>query len=338
MTFSHLVLDEKLNTSSLIVNAKQSAQGNVGVMVALPAGEVLSVGTRRVARAFFIASGGIAPAATAIRFTDTVLRREVVDARANRVPMAEFLPANIAITGRSAAHVSAANYANQGFAAESLVSAFGTELAVNALGATQLPLPTTLGGTQVIVKDSLSVERPATLLYVSPIQVNYQLPADTALGTATVTITNLNGVTSSGIVQVTRVSPGVFSANSSGSGFAAAQVVRVRPDGTQLRTPVARYDSTLNQFVAIPIEMNSTDELFLEMYGTGMRARSSLAAVKVRIADLEYPVEYAGAQGAYAGLDQINLKLPQTLSGRGETVLEIIVDGNAANPVRVTLR
>lgn len=337
MAFSHVVLDKTVNTASLIVNARHATQGNVGVMVGLPSGQVLANGTRRLGMAYFVASGGTTSTATTIRFTDAVLRREVANPNANTVPVSEYQAATITISGRAAAHVSAANYGPGGLAAESLVSAFGTELAATALAATSFPLPTTLVGTQVMVKDSQGIERRAALLYVSPTQVNYQLPAELALGTATVTITNGNGVVSSGLISVTRVSPGVFSTDATGNGWAAAQLVRVRPDGTQTRTPIARFDVVSSQFVAVPISFTGGDELFLELYGTGLRGRSSLTAVRVRMGEEEVSVEYAGAQSSYAGLDQVNVRLPHTLQGRGEIFVEVLVEGMASNPVRILL-
>lgn len=73
------------------------------------------------------------------------------------------------------------------------------------------------------------------------------------------------------------------------------------------------------------------DQVYLVMYGTGFRSRSSLANVNVRIAEMDVPVEYAGAHSALPGLDQLNLKLPRSLAGRGQTTLEFAADGKRAN-------
>jgi len=61
-------------------------------------------------------------------------------------------------------------------APESMVSAFGSNLAAGLELAQAIPLPTTLGGVQVKVKDSAGVERPSSLIAVLPTQVNYILP------------------------------------------------------------------------------------------------------------------------------------------------------------------
>jgi uncharacterized protein (TIGR03437 family) len=48
-------------------------------------------------------------------------------------------------------------------------------------------------------------------------------------------------------------------------------------------------------------------------------------------------VLYAGAQGDFPGLDQVNISMPQT-SRHGEQDLVLAVDGHLANTVRVNLK
>jgi uncharacterized protein (TIGR03437 family) len=51
------------------------------------------------------------------------------------------------------------------------------------------------------------------------------------------------------------------------------------------------------------------------------------------------PVSYAGPQGAFAGLDQINLgPLPRGLAGMGEVNIVLKVDGQTANTVTVSIQ
>src|ERR1035438_10147577 len=44
------------------------------------------------------------------------------------------------------------------------------------------------------------------------------------------------------------------------------------------------------------------------------------------------------AQPQYPGLDQINVLLPPSLAGAGDVVIQVTVDGQAANPGHVTIR
>ncbi len=90
-------------------------------------------------------------------------------------------------------NVSAASYVSTSLAPESIVSAFGSGLATSTLAAASTPLPTTLAGSTVKVRDSAGAERLAPLFFVSPAQINYQMPAGTANGAATITVTSGDG-------------------------------------------------------------------------------------------------------------------------------------------------
>jgi uncharacterized protein (TIGR03437 family) len=250
----------------------------------------------------------------------------------------DILPA---ITDNPATSVSAASFRADALAAESIATVFGAELATTAQGtaATMLPLPTTLAGTIVTVRDSFGYERLAPLFYVRAEQINYLIPAETALGLATITVTNSDGRKSVGVRQIKAIAPGLFTANADGRGLVAAVVLRIRSDGSQAFEPVARFDTAQNRFVVVPIELGSeTDQVYLLLFGTGLRGRSSLTSVTALIGDMSTAIEYAGPQGDFAGLDQVNLRLPRALAGRGEVNLTLMVDGSIANVVTVNFR
>jgi uncharacterized protein (TIGR03437 family) len=237
------------------------------------------------------------------------------------------------------ASVSAASYDGSALPPESIVAAFGTSLSDRTETAQSIPLPTILAGTTVKVRDNAGAERLAPLFYVSPLQVNYQMPAGTAAGQARVTVTHETTGTSTGSVVINPVAPGIFSANADGKGVAAAQALRVKTDGSQAYEPVARYDEGQKKFVAVPIDLGPAgDQVYLILYATGLRYRSGLAAVSAKIGGVDAPVSYAGAQGYYVGLDQVNLLIPRSLAGRGEVNVELAVEGKKANPVTVTMR
>jgi uncharacterized protein (TIGR03437 family) len=235
--------------------------------------------------------------------------------------------------------VSAANYGGTTLASESIVAAFGENLATVEQGAIDVPLPTSMAGTTVRIRDAVGVERLAPLFYISPGQINYQLPPGTATGTANATITNGNGVVSLGTINVATVAPGLFSADASGTGLAAAQVLRIKADGTRIDEPVVRYDVALQRYVAVPIDLGpESDQVFLVLYGTGIRFRSSLAATTVSIDGTNVEVLYAGEQSAYVGLDQVNARLSRSLIGKGEVSVVLTVDGRTANTLRINIK
>jgi uncharacterized protein (TIGR03437 family) len=235
--------------------------------------------------------------------------------------------------------VNAASYSAVALASESIAAVFGVRLATGIQTATTVPLPTALAGTTVKVRDSAGGQRDAPLFFVSPDQVNFQMPPGTINGFATVTVTSGNGSVSIGTVQSETVTPGIFTANANGQGVAAGVALRVKADGTQVFEPVARFDQAQGRYVAEPIDLGpATEQVFLILFGTGMRFRSVLTATSATIGGVNAEVLFLGAQGGLVGLDQINLRVPRNLAGRGEVDVALTVDGKAANLVRVSFR
>ena len=231
--------------------------------------------------------------------------------------------------------VSAASYTPL-LAPESIASIFTLGLGNSINIASSTPLPTTLNGVQVKVRAANGNERLAPIFFTSPDQVNFQVPAGTSSGTATIFI---NNVVNYGQVQIAPVAPGFFTANSSGSGLAAAVILRVKANGAQSYEPVAEFDPAQNRVVARPIDLGAeSDKVYLLMFGTGIRKRSDLTGVKVKIGDIDGEVSFAGAQTDFIGLDQVNVLLPVSLRGRGEITINCSVDSRNANPVTVTIK
>ncbi len=207
MTFLDAAVGEGANGAALQVNSSQAINGLVGFALALPAGQQLAAGTHALLNLRFMSNGGAGEVITNVSFSDQLLPREVADVNASVVAGVNYIGATISISGKAVATVSAANYVGGEQAAESIVSAFGSQLAAFAQAAASLPLPISLGGSQVIVKDSKGAERFAPLFYASPAQINFHLPAGTAEGVAPLTIFSGAGVTSTGLVTIGKVAP-----------------------------------------------------------------------------------------------------------------------------------
>jgi uncharacterized protein (TIGR03437 family) len=239
----------------------------------------------------------------------------------------------------SVAPVSAASFNGAQLASEGIVALFGSALATEVVTANTLPLPTNLQGTSVKVTDKTGTERPAPLFFVSPNQINLQIPPGTAPGAATITITRPQGEPVSTVAQIEATAPALFAANPTGQGVAAAIALRIKPDGAQSFEPVAQFDPVSQHFVAVPIDLGAEgDQVFLILFGTGLRNRSALEAVTVRVGGVAVQPSYVGAQGGFVGFDQVNLALPRSLGGRGELTIEMTVDGLIANAVSVAVR
>ncbi len=233
------------------------------------------------------------------------------------------------VLGGSAVQSAAASSAL--VAPESLVSLFGTNLAGNIAQPGPGPLPVSLAGTSVKVRDSTGALRDAALQYVSPTQINLVLPAALSTGTAQFVITTA-GVTQpqtlNGLIQ--RVAPALFSMNASGVGVAAATAIRVQAGNPESRGNVAVFQCNNSRplpCVPIPINVGVDAPVYLTLYATGVRNRTALSNVTVTIRNLAVPVLYAGAQSQFPGLDQVNITLPLELRGSGESNVTLTVDG-----------
>ncbi|MFN0123779.1 MAG: N-acetylmuramoyl-L-alanine amidase [Blastocatellia bacterium] len=247
------------------------------------------------------------------------------------------LTVNLAIAG-TVTTVSAASYRGPLLARGAIAAAFGAGLGARAESALTQPLPTTLGGVMVKVRDSQNAERDAPLFFVSPTQINYLVPPESATGAASVTVTSNGAVTARGTIQIAAVAPALFSANASGIGVAIGSALRVKADQTQTYEAIAQYDTARAAFVPAPVALRAGEQVFLILYGVGIRNCASQDAVRARIGGVDAAVYFAGQQGGFAGLDQLNILLPEILTGRGDVDIAVTVDGQAANVVQVNVR
>jgi uncharacterized protein (TIGR03437 family) len=233
--------------------------------------------------------------------------------------------------------VSSASFKGPEIAPDSLATVYGGSLATE----TKLsPVPVdTLAGTTITINDSAGNSSLGLLYFVSPGQVNFLVPATTAIGPATVTIGSGDGKFASGEVQIVRVAPGLLTANSDGRGVAAAQILRIKAGGSRTYEPVFKYDEDQKRFVVVPIDLGSEgDQVYFVGFGTGWRGRSSLDEVKLQIGGIDATVGYAGAQPESPGLDQINALIPRSLIGKGEVDVILTVDGRIASTVIIAVK
>jgi endoglucanase len=207
-----------------------------------------------------------------------------------------------------------------------LVAGYGNATLATGTGpATQLPLPTTLQGAQVQLTDSAGNVSLAPLLYVSPAQIDYQIPSGVAAGLVTVAVLNGTATVASGVLEVESTAPTIFTANEQGTGVPAALIQRVHPDGT--------YDY---EGVASPIAFNG-DSLYLLLYGTGFDGAST-SGTTVTIGGTSTTVTYSGPAPGFSGEDQIDAQLPGSLAGAGSVTVTVTINGAAANAVTIAFQ
>ena len=230
------------------------------------------------------------------------------------------------------ATVSAASFLAAPLAAGSIAAAFGSHLAssIETPPAGQVFIPSP--GTQVSLKDSAGTAWTTSLYSAAPGQVNFLVPPSAAAGPATLTIAAKDGITTTGAVQISAVSPGIFQLNS--GGLAAANLVRVHADLSQSYEAV--YQVLLSgAVVPLPIDFGpATDHIYLTLWTTGLHNAKSVA---VTAGGQNVPILYWGPQ--LAGVEQVNIgPLPRSLAGAGMVNLILNADGQTANPVMVSVK
>jgi uncharacterized protein (TIGR03437 family) len=237
----------------------------------------------------------------------------------------------------SSSGIQSAAAPSSAIAPASLASLYGQNLAAVTAQAGSLPLPISLGGVMLAVTDSTGVRGNAPLLYVSPSQINFLVPDNVAPGSATFAVAG-GAATQSFTAAVRPVAPTLFSMSGTGSGVAAALAVAVQAGNPQLQSPVPVFQCGDMGCVPVPIALGVDRPVYVSFYGTGIRNRSSLGNVTVTIHGVSLPALYAGPAPNFVGLDQVNVGLPLTLRGSGESSVVLAVDGQTSNVVTINIQ
>jgi uncharacterized protein (TIGR03437 family) len=218
------------------------------------------------------------------------------------------------------------------FATQSIVAAYGSNLSAGT--ATATAPSTTLNGTTVTVTDSASTSHAAVLFYVSPAQVDFEIPGSAAPGPATVTIRSQSGAAQSAAIEIGSVSPGLFQLST--TGLVAAWALPIVSGVQQNLVPVYQLDTAQN-VVPLPLDLGSgTQQYYLELYGTGIR---NAKTVTVSAGGTNLPVLFVGAAPGFTGLDQVNVgPLPRSLAGQNSVSLVLTADNQSANLVTIDIK
>ena len=252
------------------------------------------------------------------------------------VPPYSVLRADVVVPA-VATFVNSASYQAGAMAPQQLVTAFGsgfsTQTIVAPAGAT---LPATLGTTAISITDSKGNVSAAPLIYVSPNQASFLIPSGLASGAATVKVTVSGTTVLTGSLTIAASSPGLYSANGNGAGVAAALAETVSSAGAV--TPLSVFSCASGvalSCLSSPVNLGaSTNTVYLSLYGTGIRGAGTVQAF---VAGQPATVQFAGAQGQFAGLDQVNVVLPHSLAGSGEVSVYLVADGVMSNMVTVNV-
>ena len=205
-----------------------------------------------------------------------------------------------------------------------IFSIYGSNLAGTAAANTTVPLPGAIAGVQV-----LSSGRPLPLFYVSPGQINAQMPADQPLGTVGLQVFREGALSNTVSIEVASSQPDILV-------YGANRAIAINPDGS-LNGP--EHPASGGDYVV----------LFLSGIGVTNPAVASGAAsptsplaaatgsYSANVGGINAPVLFLGLTPGFVGLAQANLQIPGGLPA-GDADLVLTLRGTASNSVKVTLQ
>jgi uncharacterized protein (TIGR03437 family) len=184
----------------------------------------------------------------------------------------------------------------------SLATIFGADLAGDTAEAGEFPIPTNLAGTTVSVGGAL-----APLLYVSPSQINFQVPSATPVGEAKLVVTGPGGASSEFSFDVTAQAPSIFQY---GANHAIAQNANGLLNSEDAPASVGSYitvyltgqgavDNPVPDGEAAPVSPVST----------------ATAKASAKIGPADATVQFFGITPQFAGLAQANIQVPDLPPG-----------------------
>jgi uncharacterized protein (TIGR03437 family) len=221
-----------------------------------------------------------------------------------------------------AAVTNAGSYSTDAISPGSLISLFGSNLAGITASAQTVPLPVSVADTSVTIN---SVAAP--ILFESPGQINAQVPWEVAAGPANVVVRTRGASSHPVNVTIQVAAPGLFTDE---GGYAAA----LNTDGSVNST---RHPALAGSVVSVfftgqgPVTM-AVDDGAPPPTGTIVSATSTISAT---IGGAAAQVQFAGLAPLYAGVAQMNVKVPALTSGVYPLIVRI--GGIASNTAQLAI-
>jgi uncharacterized protein (TIGR03437 family) len=185
------------------------------------------------------------------------------------------------------------------------------------------------------------------VFYASPTNVRFFLPADISEGMAEVIVSSQDGYICEGLISVERSVSRIMTTNDDDNGSIAIangqnliasnfEVTSLGNFGSDKRTRLTFFASGISGSVS---NTNSSNDITVNgkvrvNYAESITVEARLPNGQV----LTLPVEFAGAQGAVPGLDQVTVILRSELKGAGIVQLTLVVNGRRSSSPTVFIK
>ena len=206
--------------------------------------------------------------------------------------------------------------------AGSLVSLYGSNLGSGSASATVVPLPTELNKVSVTVNGAR-----APLIFVSPGQVNFQIPWEIPSGTATIGA-SVDGIATNTInATISRFGPGIFVA------VHGADYSLITPDKPAVEGEVLiLFANGLGPVKGTVVTGQGNP--------TGLQDATTSETASVTIGGKTADVSFSGLvpSALFVGLYQVNVKVPAGAGAAANTPLVLSIGGASTQPLAIATR
>ncbi len=240
--------------------------------------------------------------------------------------MAEFI--NAPFISRGGVTNSAGTGFQAGVAGGSVASIFGENLAPETAVAPASPLAKNLAGVTVHIGT-----RSLPLYFVSPTQINFQMPADLAPGAQTVTVSapGMEDVTSD--FTIVRDAPGLFPAVFDGQTYAMV----MHEDGTPVTAAAPARQGEL--LTAYGTGFGPTDRVRPEAAAVPATPRYMiLDPVTVAVGSIVLTPESAFAAPGHVGVDVVQFRLDSSAPSGAAIPFYLTVNGVSSNALSLPIQ
>ncbi len=288
-----------------------------------PSGSVsFSIGATSLGSAPLTGSAGTATATLAINGLQLPVGSGAITATYNSsssTPLAVSVTSSGSGSTAAPAVKSVTNGASfaQGFAPGAVLTIFGSNLAPVTQSASSVPLPLSVSGTEVLVNGVA-----APLYYVSPGQLNVQIPYEVNVGSEAVVSINNNGQVTTQAFPVAAAAPGVFT-NSSGALVPTPSAVI----GQELAFYITGAGAVQPAIAdgAAPASSTALADL-----------PAPTANVTVTIGGANAPIDFIGIPWGLVGVTQINVTVPNGIAAGAQPVV-VTAGGVVSAPATVSI-
>jgi len=207
---------------------------------------------------------------------------------------------------------------------------FGTNLSSSTASAASLPLPTTLASVSVLMNGFA-----APLFFVSPTQINLQVPWELAGTSSVQVIVTTNGVSAPPITAtLSPLAPGLLSTNAQGTGQGAILVAGTNQLASTSR-PVNRTEAVAIYCVGLGVVSNPPS--------SGAAASLSSLAPTTNTPSVEFggvagTILFSGLAPGFIGVYQVNVQLPLNAPAGPSVPVVLKIGGVASNTVTIAIQ